>query len=250
MRAEGTLMPRLPAICAILFSATTHILTSQSASETVTFKSGSLTLYGSIWKPAGAGPLPAVLYNHGSEKPVDYLAALGPVFTRRGYVLFVPERRGQGRSADQGPWISDVLAEERKTNGNDASVKMMIHLLETEHLDDQLAALAYLKSRRDVDPNRIAIAGCSFGGIQTLLAAERDTGARAGVDFAGAAITWERSPLHRRLTAGHLVSEAMPAVARRAYEHGGLACQEQIIDDTQRLALDLALIAEITALVL
>jgi hypothetical protein len=34
------------------------------------------------------------------------------------------------------------------------------------------------------------------------------------------------------------------------YEHGGLARQEQVVDDMQRLALDLALIAEITALVL
>jgi dipeptidyl aminopeptidase/acylaminoacyl peptidase len=89
----------------------------------------------------------------------------------------------------------------------DAYAKTMIRLLETDHLDDQLAALAYLKSRRDVDQNRIALAGCSFGGIQTLLAAERKAGARAGVDFAGAAITWDRSPL---------IPARLRAAARRA----------------------------------
>ena len=199
--------PRLLAIIAVVFTASAHLLTAQSLLESVTFRSGSLTLYGSVWKPAGTGPFPAVLYNHGSEQPVDYLAALGPVFTRRGYLLFVPERRGHGRSADQAPWISDILAEERKTNGLDAYARRMVRLLETEHLDDQLAAFAYLKSRSDVDPNRIAVAGCSFGGIQTMLAAERHTGARAGVNFAGAAITWERSPL---------IPERLRAAARRA----------------------------------
>ncbi len=84
---------------------------------------------------------------------------------------------------------------------------MAIRLLETDHLEDQLAALAYLTSRPDVDQNRIALAGCSFGGIQTLLAGERRTGVRAGVDFAGAAINWNRSPL---------VPQRLRAAVRRA----------------------------------
>ena len=199
---------RLPLLTgALLSTATALLLFAQAPPEEVTFKSGSLTLHGSIWRPAGAGRFPAVLYNHGSEKPVDYLAALGPVFTRRGYLLFVPERRGHGRSGDQGRWISDILREEAEAHGNDTSARTMVRLLETEHLDDQLAALAYLKSRTDVDPTRIAIAGCSFGGIQTLLAAERTTGTRAGIDFAGAAITWNRSPI---------IAERLRAAVRRA----------------------------------
>jgi dienelactone hydrolase len=195
------------AVSAVCVITSAHLLTAQSASENVTFKSGSLTLHGSIWKPPGTGPFAAVLYNHGSEQPVDYLAALGPVFTSRGYLLFVPERRGHGRSAKQGRWIGEILAAERKTNGADADATLMIRLLETEQLDDQLAALEYLKTRPDVDTNRLAIAGCSFGGIQTLLAGERRTGARAGVDFAGAAITWERSPL---------IAQRLRAAVRRA----------------------------------
>src|SRR5215831_17782639 len=34
--------------------------------ETVTFRSGELTLKGSLYRPQGSGPFPAVLYNHGS----------------------------------------------------------------------------------------------------------------------------------------------------------------------------------------
>jgi dipeptidyl aminopeptidase/acylaminoacyl peptidase len=43
-------------------------------------------------------------------------------------------------------------------------------------LDDQLAGLAYAKQLAFVDTNRIAVAGWSYGGIQTLLSAERNVG--------------------------------------------------------------------------
>jgi len=62
------------------------------------------------------------------------------------------------------------------------------------HLQDQIAALNYLKSFPDVDAQRIAVAGCSFGGIQTALMAEKGAGLRAAIDFAGAAQTWEDAP--------------------------------------------------------
>ena len=63
-----------------------------------------------------------------------------------------------------------------------------------QHLEDQLAALSYLKGLPEVDPQRIAVAGCSFGGIQTVLMAEKNLGLRAAVDFAGAAQNWQHSP--------------------------------------------------------
>ncbi len=40
----------------------------QAMGNEVSFASGSLTLKGFLYKPAGAGPFPAVLWNHGSEK--------------------------------------------------------------------------------------------------------------------------------------------------------------------------------------
>jgi len=51
-----------------------------------------------------------------------------------------------------------------------------------------------------VDSRRIAVAGHSFGGQLTLLAAERDPTVRAAVTFAAAAGAWDRSPeLRERL---------------------------------------------------
>jgi acetyl esterase/lipase len=50
------------------------------------------------------------------------------------------------------------------------------------------------------DSHRIAVAGNSFGGNLTLLAAERDKTVCAAVTFAAAANSWERSPeLRERL---------------------------------------------------
>lgn len=64
--------------------------------EIVRFTSGSLTLGGVVYKPAGSGPFPAVLYNHGSGKgnlSNEAFEALAPAFVSRGWVLFAPYRR-------------------------------------------------------------------------------------------------------------------------------------------------------------
>lgn len=67
---------------------------------------------------------------------------------------------------------------------------MQLVLLTTDHLDDLMAGLSYLKTRPSVDPRRVALVGHSFGGRLTLLAAERDTTIRAAITFAAAAQGW------------------------------------------------------------
>ncbi len=69
----------------------------------------------------------------------------------------------------------------------------MIRLLETDHLNDQLAALAWLRKNGLVRSNRIAVAGTSFGGIETVLGAERGSYC-AAVDFSGGAESWAQAP--------------------------------------------------------
>ena len=161
---------------------------SISAPTEVTFSSGKLTLHGFFYKPDGAGLFPAVLWNHGSERRPGWLPDVAPVLVNHGYILFIPHRRGQGRSP--GDYVMDQLAQ---TGGNRAArSRMLVELMEL-HLQDQAAALAYLKNVPGVDRNRIAVAGCSFGGIQTVLMAEKGEGLRAAVDFAGGAESWEGS---------------------------------------------------------
>ena len=48
----------------------------------------------------------------------------------------------------------------------------MVRLLVTDHLNDQLAALAWLRTQSFVDPDRVAVAGNSFGGIEVVLGAD------------------------------------------------------------------------------
>jgi dienelactone hydrolase len=168
------------------------------APQKVTVPSGSLKLGALFWHPEGTGPFPAVLFNHGSgaspERQSAQAAAIGPVFARHGYALLFLFRRGSGLSANQGISAADAMARTLAKNGQAAGNKTQMRLLEKDHLSDALAGLAWLRARSDVDPNRIAVAGHSFGGSITLLMAERDSRIRAALDFGGAANSWEASP--------------------------------------------------------
>ncbi|HXX69007.1 MAG TPA: prolyl oligopeptidase family serine peptidase [Polyangiaceae bacterium] len=171
--------------------------------EVVSFASGALVLHGVVYLPAGAGPFPAVLYNHGGAPgmlPADAAEALGPSFAARGWAFFMPFRRGQGLSLSAGPYIMDEVNAASAFGGKRAGAAKLVSLLETEHLDDQIAALVWLRAQGFVDPARIAVGGNSFGGIETLLGVEREAYC-AGFDSAGAAQTWATVPeLRERLT--------------------------------------------------
>ena len=200
---------------ALLFVLTSSALAiDQSPSlvpETLLIPSGKLRLKAFFWKPNGPGPFPIVLFNHGSGADADHTAGLpiteageklAPLFLKHGYAFLYLFRRGQGPSADQGPFMQDMLQREEAAKGKDARQHLPFILATTDHLDDVMAALAFLKATPTIDAKRIAIMGHSFGGQLTLLAAERDNSVRAAVTFAAAANSWERSPeLRERLRA-------------------------------------------------
>jgi carboxymethylenebutenolidase len=162
--------------------------------QRVTFKSADLTLTGFLFKPDGAGPFPTLIWNHGSEKdPASkpQFDEVANVFVPAGYVVFAPVRRGHSDS--QGPYIQDQL---RDAADDAQRLQLQVQLLD-QQLDDQLAGLAYARALPFVDPKRLAVAGCSYGGIQTLLAAERGAGYRAAVAISPAALSWPHNPLIR-----------------------------------------------------
>lgn len=173
------------------------------ASGRVVVPSGTLRLTGLLSKPAGPGPFAAVLFNHGAG-PTDTARGetLGPVFAKHGYVFLYLYRRGYGPSAGQGEYMRDVLDREEKARGEEARRRLQLTLLKTEHLDDVMAGLAFLKRLPGVDGRRVAVAGHSFGGQLALLAAERDRDVRAAVTFGAAAQSWDGSrELHEWLLA-------------------------------------------------
>ena len=67
------------------------------------------------------------------------------------------------------------------------------HLRETDHLDDQLAALAWLRKQTFVQPGHIAVAGNSFGGVEAVLGAAREPYC-ATIDASGGAESWALAP--------------------------------------------------------
>ncbi|MFZ6718571.1 alpha/beta hydrolase family protein [Undibacterium sp. Ji49W] len=163
--------------------------------EIVHFENQALTLGGELYKPAGNGPFPAVLYNHGSASGMwssDASKVLGPLFASRGWVFFMPYRRGQGLSAKAGPYISDEIAAAQRRGGMSEAVATMVRLHSTDHLQDQLAGLQWLKTQAFVQANTIAVAGQSFGGIQTVLGVAAYPYC-AAVDAAGGAESWSKA---------------------------------------------------------
>jgi dienelactone hydrolase len=163
--------------------------------QAVTFKSGQLTLVGVVYKPDGAGPFPTVIWNHGSEKTPGRFRqfdVVADIFVPAGYVVFAPSRRGHDSS--EGAYIGDQMAAEEKRGGPQGVGRLMVRLHETEQLDDQFAGIAYAKTLPFVDTNHMVVAGCSFGGIQSLLAAERGGGLKAAFSISPAALTWGQHP--------------------------------------------------------
>jgi carboxymethylenebutenolidase len=82
--------------------------------------------------------------------------------------------------------------------GTRAGAAIMVRLLETEQLSDQLAAREWLHGRDFVEKDRIAVAGNSFGGVETVLGAET-AGYCAAIDASGGAESWASAPQLRDL---------------------------------------------------
>ncbi|MEO7733728.1 MAG: CocE/NonD family hydrolase [Kofleriaceae bacterium] len=141
---------------------------------------------GFLYVPDGAGPFPVMVWNHGSERVPGWQSELAHFYVQHGWAFLLPHRRGHGRSP--GMYIGD----ER----DDAKVIAM----QDEHNDDVVAAIEWVKHQPRIDAARVAVSGCSYGGIQTMITAARPVGIRAAVPFAAGAMRWQHSPaLQRRL---------------------------------------------------
>jgi carboxymethylenebutenolidase len=160
--------------------------------EVVQYASHGLSLQGFLYKPQGAGPFPAYLWNHGSEKDAGPSNRVAKFWTERGFVYFKPIRSGHG--GNPGPYIVDQQKAIANGGGSwPAKFRQVVALHERAN-DDVVAAYRWLRAQPFVDPKRIVVAGGSFGGIQTLLTAERDAreglGVKCFVAMSPAAMSW------------------------------------------------------------
>jgi pimeloyl-ACP methyl ester carboxylesterase len=121
--------------------------------EAVRFGHDEVSLGGTLLKPLGPGPHPALVMIHGSG-PVtrDALIPYADVFVRNGIAVLVHDKRGTGAST-----------------GNYARATF------DDLASDALSAVAYLKTRPDIDARQIGLQGNSLGGWVAPLAAARSS---------------------------------------------------------------------------
>jgi len=159
-------------------------------------KSGSLALKGLLWRPSGTGKFPAIIFCHGGYRDSESIRdlVLGPVFAKHGYIFLFLFRRGVGLSQGQGVNSSDLIDKAFKEKGQDERNKVQLQQLETDQLQDMIGGLTLLTVRKDVDTNRVAVVGVSFGGSLALLLAEHEAGLKTAILFSPARYGWDRSP--------------------------------------------------------
>jgi dienelactone hydrolase len=149
----------------------------------------AVTLEVVIYRPLGAGPFPAVMFNHGStgngddpsQFTVTYASeAIARFFAERGWLVAFPQRRGRG--------ASDGLYDEGFTPDRSRYSCLRDPALAgfERALLDADAAADYLAGRSDVDSAHMLSAGTSRGGILAVVhAALRPDLFDGAVNFVG-----------------------------------------------------------------
>lgn len=165
--------------------------------QEVRFTSDGCELAGFLFRPPGKGPFPLMITNHGSgivQGTQDLCRpSVAALLMSWGVASFLPHRRGYGNSPGT-PWRVDVSAE----YGTDAYDAQLAARLDAES-DDVVAARAWVAQQPGIDAEHIGVMGSSFGGTNTLFAAAKEPKFRCAVEFAGAAMNWDRTPGLRKV---------------------------------------------------
>lgn len=141
-------------------SAAAEELLTALREEIVTIKKPGLfgiELEATFYRPAGEGPFPLIVINHGKESgnPRFQARARYPVaageLVRRGYAVVMPMR--QGFSKSQGSYIGGGCNVE--SNGR-------------VQAEDVAATLHQFEQRPDIDARRVVVFGQSHGGLTTM----------------------------------------------------------------------------------
>jgi dienelactone hydrolase len=131
-------------------------------------------------KSSDGGRLPAViLLDDRGKGPESGADGLGPMLARAGALTLAVDLRGWGETV----WVNDTFAwsaDRREPLSADtmlANVGLMLgRWSATQRVQDALGVLSYLRSRPDVDPQRIVLVGRGGGAIVALHAAAVDGG--------------------------------------------------------------------------
>jgi len=153
-------------------------------------------------------PAPAVLRVHGHwphAKHQDAVQATCIGLALRGYVALALDKVGYGERRYQGHWEGYVLP----------SVGLTLQAIEVY---DNMCAIDYLQSRREVDPERIGVTGASGGGNQTMYLAALDDRVKVAAPVCSAEV------FEDQVTSGRCFCECIPGMLKFANVPDILAC--------------------------
>ena len=124
---------------------------AQSSGKMVSFASGSETISGYLAAPEGAGRRPAIVVIQEWWGVNDFVKGKVDHFAKEGYVALAPD-----------------LYRGKVATDPDTAHQLMRGLPEDRAMRDLKGAVAFLRSRPDVDPKKIASVGWCMGGGYSL----------------------------------------------------------------------------------
>jgi pimeloyl-ACP methyl ester carboxylesterase len=137
--------------------------------EEVSVRNGDVTLSGTLLLPLNKAACSAVIFLHGSGAEGRFASRfLAEHLTRYGIAALIYDKRGVGQST--GDWKASDL---------------------NNLAEDAIAAIAFLRQRKEINPNQIGVYGHSQGGMIAPLVASRSKDVAFVISGAGSAL-----PLH------------------------------------------------------
>lgn len=148
--------------------------------------SGDMLL--TVFKPAGLGPFPIAIVNHGRgmdhSSPQRFrMTGMASYLVRRGFAVFVPTRLGYGQSIA----YADMHPGKPQDPEDSGDCRDKDYLSAFGVAAQQIAAaVAYARQQNYVDASHLLVVGQSMGGAATVAyAADNPAGLMAYINFAG-----------------------------------------------------------------
>jgi uncharacterized protein len=149
---------------------------SEPAREVPVVYASDVPLAGLLIHPSPSRRTPAVVIVHGSgssDRTNGWARAIAETIAQAGVAVLLTDKRGSGQSG--GDW---------RTAGFD------------ELADDALAGVRHLRTRNDIDPDRIGLVGLSQGGRIVPIAAARSDDVAFVVNIVGDAVSFGEQSAH------------------------------------------------------
>jgi dienelactone hydrolase len=164
-----------------------------------------VAMHAMVFRPAGPGPFPLVVINHGTAQsalwrailPVAEFAAAAQWFVARGYAVVVPQRLGHGETG--GPYLEDQ-------RGCDDADFPSAGFGAARSIE---AAIAYMTAQPFVRRTGVIVVGHSAGAWGALALASRNPPAvRAVISFAAGRGGWASNRPNSNCAPARLVETA------------------------------------------